>query len=192
MTNTRDFLRSRRSCRLAVALVSLGLLGCKGDAEPERATARLVDAQGRDVGTATLREIEEGVLIELEIQGMPAGEHGMHVHERGECTAPDFESAGEHLALGGARHGLADEGWHGAHAGDLVNLVVDDAGQARTFRVVIGATLDRDAAADSPSLLRPGGTAIVVHDQPDDYRSEPAGASGERIACGVVEPAARG
>lgn len=195
MITIHDSACQRRSSRLAVALVSLGLvsgMSCKGDSEPARATARLVDAQGKGVGTATLREVEEGVLVELEIDGLPAGEHAVHVHERGECTPPGFESAGGHLTVAGAEHGLADEGWQGAHSGDLVNLVVDDSGQARTFRMVIGATLDRDAAADSASLLRAGGTSIVVHDQPDDYRTEPAGASGERIACGVVEAAARG
>lgn len=192
MTSIQDSLCSSRSSRLVVALLSLGLIGCKGESEPDRATARIVDAQGQSVGTASFREIEEGVLVELELEGLPAGEHAVHLHERGECTPPGFETAGGHLALGGSEHGLADEGWQGAHAGDLVNLIVDDSGQARTFRVVIGATLDRDAAADSSSLLRSGGTAIVIHDQPDDYRTEPAGASGERIACGVVEPAARG
>jgi len=194
MTTNRTCFRSSRSGRLAVALVSLWLAsGCDGgSAEPERATARLVDAQGQIVGTASLQEIEDGVLVELEIDGLPAGEHGIHVHERGECTPPTFESAGGHLALGGTEHGLADEGWQRAHAGDLVNLIVDDSGQARTHRVVIGATLDRNAAANSPSLLRSGGTAIVVHADPDDYRTEPAGASGEPLACGVVEVAAGG
>lgn len=182
--------RILRSVGLGMALLSLAAGGCKEGSESARATAQLHDPQGKPIGTVKLQELEEGVLLTLEIDALPPGEHAVHVHEVGECTAPSFESAGEHLAFNGARHGLADEGFKGAHAGDLVDLVVDDAGMARTHRVVIGATLDRDAPSGSKSLLRAGGTAIVIHADRDDYRTEPAGASGDRIACGVITAAA--
>lgn len=177
---------------LATAVVSLAAWGCNGSAEAGHATARLHDAAGRQVGTAQFQVVDDGVLMTLELDGLPPGEHALHVHERGACEPPSFESAGGHLALPGSRHGLADEGVTGAHTGDLVSVIVDDAGRAKTHRVVMGATLDRDAPGDTASLLREGGTSIVIHAQPDDYRSEPSGASGDRIACGVIERAAAG
>ena len=172
---------------LATALLSLVLLGaagCKGE-EGARATARLVDATGKDVGTATFRTIDEGVLVSIDAYGLPPGVHAVHVHERGECTTPSFESAGDHFNPFSQDHGFADEG--GAHAGDLENLVANDAGTAQTHRVLRGVTLEPDAAANAPSLLRQGGTAIVIHADPDDYRTDPAGNAGSRIACGVIQ-----
>jgi superoxide dismutase, Cu-Zn family len=173
--------------RLGTALLSialLGAIGCRDDGEA-RATARLVDTNGRELGTATFRAIDEGVLVTIEAQGLPPGVHAVHVHERGECAPPSFESAGDHFNPFAKGHGFADE--DGAHAGDLENLVADDAGKVHALRVVKGATLDRNAATSAPSLLRAGGTALVIHVDPDDYRSEPAGNAGSRIACGVIE-----
>jgi Cu-Zn family superoxide dismutase len=173
---------------LSVAL--LGAVGCDddgGDGDPAaRATARMIDADGNEIGTARFRTIEEGVLVTIDAYDLPPGEHAVHLHERAVCLAPSFESAGSHFDPHEEDHGFADE--DGAHAGDLENLFVADDGTVHAYRVLEDVTLARGTAASSSSLLREGGTAIVIHMEPDDYRTDPAGNSGTRIACGEIEP----
>ena len=178
---------------LGTALLSFALLGASGcdddggnGDQVARATARIIDADGNDVGTARFRTIEEGVLVTIDAHGLPPGEHAVHVHERGVCLPPSFESTSSHFDPHHEDHGFADE--DGAHDGDLENLYVDDDGNVHAYRVLEDVTLKRDAAASSSSLLREGGTAIVIHMEPDDYRTEPAGNSGARIACGEIQP----
>jgi Cu-Zn family superoxide dismutase len=146
---------------------------------PAQAKAELKNAQGQVVGEVTLTESPHGVLIHAALTGVPAGPHAFHVHETGACVAP-FTSAGGHFNPGAKQHGI--ENPMGMHAGDMPNIEVPREG-ALTFDV-----LDRDVTlGPGPnSLLRPGGTAIVVHQVGDDYKSDPAGAAGARIACGVI------
>jgi Cu-Zn family superoxide dismutase len=139
--------------------------------------ASLADAQGKPVGSVTLRETPNGVLVEAELAGLPPGEHGFHVHEKGACTPP-FESAGNHLAEPDSPHGFLVAA--GPHAGDLPNLVVARDGRARAQLFAAGLRFEQIRDGD--------GAAIVVHAEPDDHQSQPAGASGDRIACGVIGP----
>jgi Cu-Zn family superoxide dismutase len=136
--------------------------------------ARMKTADGADIGTVTLREMRAGVLVEVDLAGLPAGPHGIHIHETGACT-PDFEAAGEHLAPDGGEHGFAQT--ETPHAGDLPNLVVFEEGTGRAefmnWRVSFEDLLDDD------------GSAVIVHAREDTYM-DPASA-GERLACGVVE-----
>lgn len=148
------------------------------------AEAILRDVQGRQIGTASFWRETEGVRLDLRIAGLPPGEHGVHVHEHGVCEAPAFTSAGGHLNPVGNNHGLASAT---PHAGDLPNLLADAEGNTVYSTVTPRVTL---ATGEPTSLLRPGGTALVVHAGPDDQITDPSGASGARIACGVIVPAA--
>jgi Cu-Zn family superoxide dismutase len=145
------------------------------------AKADLIDARGNRVGTAVLTQMPAGVLIRLDVSGLQPGERAFHIHESGRCEPPGFESAGGHFNPAGKEHGFANPRGH--HLGDLPNLVVAEDGTSRTEVLVQGAKLaDGDRA-----LLRSGGTALVIHARADDYHTDPAGAAGDRLACGVIE-----
>lgn len=138
-----------------------------------------VDAQGQEIGTAELTGTPNGVLIRIDVEGLPPGQHGFHVHETGTCEPPEFTSAGGHYNPEGESHGFLTEG---AHVGDLLNLTVPGDG------AVVHEALARDASLDGENaLLDDDGSALVIHAGPDDYRTDPSGQSGARIACAVVE-----
>jgi len=152
---------------------------------PGRATATLKNAQGADVGTATITPAQGGgVSISATLTKLPPGTHAFHIHTTGTCTAPDFTSAGGHFNPGAKQHGTENPNGH--HAGDLPNFSVTDANVAvHVSYTVPDVTLD-----DSPnSLFHTGGTALVVHGAADDNKTDPAGNAGPRIACGVIEKA---
>jgi len=144
------------------------------------ATARLAGPDGADIGSVTLTEMPNGVLLEAKLRGLPPGEHGFHIHEKGACT-PDFEAAGGHFAGGGDKHGYAAEG--GPHAGDMPNIHVPASGEL-TIQVFNGNVTLEDGEG---MLLDDDGSAIVIHAKADDYKSQPSGDAGDRIACGVIE-----
>jgi Cu-Zn family superoxide dismutase len=174
----------------AALLGSLLLSGC-GGRQPgpggnplpkPTATAKLTDTSGTQIGLAIFTATDTGTTVGISVAGLPPGLHGLHLHEPGRCTPPDFGSAGGHFNPTARRHGL--ENAEGPHLGDLPNLLVQENGSADTT-----FSLDPVLLRPGPlSLLRPAGTAIVVHAEPDDQRSDPSGGSGARIACGAVEP----
>ncbi len=143
------------------------------------AKAELKDAQGQAVGQATLRETPHGVLIHATLTGIPGGVHAFHIHQTGKCEAP-FNSAGGHFSPVAAQHGI--ENAMGMHAGDMPNFVVP-AGAKMAINVLVP---DVTLKAGPNSLLREGGTSLVIHQGPDDNRTDPAGNAGTRIACGVI------
>jgi Cu-Zn family superoxide dismutase len=145
------------------------------------AKAALKSAEGKDVGTATFTPGKDGVEVSVQATGLPPGKHGIHIHAAGKCEAPEFKSAGGHFNPAGHKHGLHNP--EGAHAGDLPNLTVGNDGKAKATFTARGATL----GAGEGSLFGPEGTALVIHAGEDDEKSDPAGNSGARIACGVVE-----
>jgi Cu-Zn family superoxide dismutase len=143
------------------------------------ATAQLQDARGATKASATAEQIASGIRIRLEATGMPAGTYAAHVHTTGACVAPDFTSAGPHWNPTGAQHGKDNPA--GMHKGDLPNLEVRTDGRGRLEYIIAAAAL---ASGPAP-LLDSDGAALVVHAKLDDYRTDPAGNAGARIACGV-------
>jgi len=149
------------------------------------AAARLVDVSGRGVGEAVIVQQRKGVRLVLDVTGLAPGTKAVHIHEVGRCDPPSFESAGAHFNPAKAEHGTANP--RGPHAGDLPNVTVETGGRGH-----LEATATRVSLEKGPtSLLDADGSAIVVHERPDDMRTDPAGDSGARIACGVVTPSGR-
>lgn len=144
-----------------------------------QATATMQDADGNDVGTVSLDENGNGVLIRAELSGLPPGEHAFHIHETGSCE-DGFAAAGDHYNPTGAEHGTLNPA--GAHAGDTPNIWVAESGDAVHHVITADVTLADDA---DNTLFDDDGSAIVIHENPDSYEAD-AGAGG-RIACGVIE-----
>lgn len=143
-----------------------------------------VDIENTDeenVGTATLTEEDEGVLVNFKGENLSKGTHGFHIHEKGECEAPDFESAGDHFNPDDADHGFDEE--DGPHAGDMPNIAVGEDGKVHQSFLLEDVTLDTD---DDYSLVDDKGTALVIHEEADDSESQPAGDAGDRMACGTI------
>ena len=147
----------------------------------ESATVTLRDAEGKDVTTLTLSDSGNGILVTGTLTEVPPGPHAIHFHEVGKCEAP-FESAGGHFNPTSHQHGILNAEGH--HAGDMPNVVMPEAGQGTIQIFASGVTL---VAGIDGSLRDEDSTAIVIHAGPDDYKTDPAGDSGDRIACGVVE-----
>jgi superoxide dismutase, Cu-Zn family len=156
------------------------LVSATAFAATKGATADLKDAQGKDVGVLKIKAVKDGVEITGKIAGLPDGAHAIHIHAVGTCTAPDFKSAGPHFNPEKKQHGTLNPQGH--HAGDLPNLTVAK-GKAKVKIEAKGVTL---ADTGDNSLFHTGGTALVVHAKADDYKSDPAGNAGDRIACGVI------
>ncbi|MFL5813623.1 MAG: superoxide dismutase family protein [Bdellovibrionia bacterium] len=150
------------------------------------ARADIINSTGKKIGTATLMETKSGVQISLTANDLSPGAHGMHIHEKGSCEGPDFKSAGGHFNPDKRSHGFKNPQGH--HAGDLNNITVGSDGTVKEKLVVRDVTL-RPGAENS--LMQSGGTSLVIHEKADDEKSDPAGNSGGRIACGVIASTAK-
>jgi superoxide dismutase, Cu-Zn family len=174
----------KKAGSLVVCCICLLAAGSAFAGGKMKAKAEIRDASGKSIGQATLTEQKKGVQVKLKVAGLPPGKHGFHIHETGTCTPPDFKSAGGHFNPFDKHHGIDNP--QGKHAGDFPNLAVKDDGKAEVTALAEGATLKKGKAG---SLLKEGGTAIVIHADPDDNMSDPAGNAGARIACGVIAKA---
>ena len=142
----------------------------------------LKTAQGQDAGTVLMKQMKDGVKVKVKLMNLPPGDHGVHVHQKAACDAPDFKSAGPHFNPDSKQHGSKNPA--GPHAGDMpVNVTVGADGTGTAEFVATGISLIPDAPN---SIVANGGTSIVVHEKADDMMTDPSGNSGARIACGVV------
>ena len=160
---------------------AIALLALTSAASAQSGKATLKNAEGKEVGTAQLSQTPHGVLVSLTLKGIAAGEHAFHVHQTGKCEPP-FTTAGGHFNPASKKHGImaAD----GPHAGDMPNLHIPADGNLAVEVVNAAVTLDKDKPN---SLYKPEGTALIIHAGKDDYKTDPTGDAGGRIACGVIE-----
>ena len=144
------------------------------------ATATLNSASGSSVtGTANFTQVSDmTVRMDLEVQNLTPGDHALHLHQFGDCSAPDAISAGGHWNPSEMAHGKRGEGDY--HAGDVVNLTADANGNVSWSDEIMGWTI---GGADSTNILN---KAVIIHDSPDDFETQPTGNAGGRVACGVI------
>ena len=159
---------------------ALTLVACSTLQAPPSATASLQPTKGNQVsGRVTFTQQAQGVLVAVDVQGLTANaEHGFHIHEKGDCSSGDGMSTGGHFNPATKDHGMPNSSM--SHAGDMPNIKSDANGNA-TYT----AKLHGFAVNTGPNGIV--GRSVVVHRDPDDYKSQPAGNSGPRIACGLIK-----
>ena len=172
-----------------LAGIALGLSGCSNQSkathrsgEALKAVSRLQPTTGNSVnGTVSFEETEKGIHIVARLSGLTPGDHGFHIHAKGDCSSNDGKSAGGHFNPHEDSHGKP----HSAerHVGDLSNITADANGNAKYNRV--------DTVVSFGGVNRIIGKGIIIHARADDLTSQPTGAAGPRIACGVIELAVR-
>ncbi len=169
--------------RIALCLAAFAALTVPALAQTATATANVLDLEGKSLGTLTLETMDGHVHISGSLTGLPAGDHGIHIHEKGACDAAGkFASAGGHFNPTAHQHGKDNP--EGPHAGDLPNITVPPEGAG----ALVDFTDESVTLGEGEnSLLDADGSAIVVHADQDDYKTDPSGNSGDRIACGVIE-----
>ncbi|WP_157216244.1 superoxide dismutase family protein [Flavisphingomonas formosensis] len=165
---------------VATAIMFTGAAGTAIAAPTQKAGAVLSDASGAQKATATLTQMRKGIRLVVDATGLPAGVHGVHLHTVGQCAAPDFASAGGHWNPTHKMHGKDNP--MGEHMGDLPNITIGADGVGHLDTMIPNAML---SGGEMP-LLDADGAAVVIHATADDYKTDPSGNSGGRIACGVL------
>ncbi len=168
---------------LVVCACALVLAGCAGvNLRSATAVAKLAPTRDSQVsGTVAFTQEGDKVRVEARIVGLKPGLHGFHVHEHGDCTAPDGSSAGPHFNPHAGEHGGVDTSTR--HAGDLGNIEAGEDGVAVYRAQVAGISL----GSGTDSII---GRSVIVHENPDDLSSQPAGGAGARLACGLISKSA--
>jgi Cu-Zn family superoxide dismutase len=170
----------RSSLRL-FGLTAVLLAAATLPSQAQTAKASLQNAEGKDAGSVTLTQTPHGVLLALTLKGIPAGEHAFHVHAVGKCEAP-FTSAGGHFNPESKKHGVM--AMEGSHAGDMPNLFVPASGELKVEVINAAITLEK---GKPNSVFDADGSAVIVHAGVDDYKTDPTGNAGDRIACGLIQ-----
>lgn len=178
-------MRSEWMSLTSLMIIPMTLVGCgdsgvsPGDVSGNVARAQLLGADQTEYGEVIVAQGDGQLIVNINAINMSPGPHGVHIHAVGKCEAPDFKSAGGHWNPTEKEHGFENQ--KGAHMGDLFNLDIGDDGTGSLEAAIEGGSLKEGEGA----LLDADGAAFVVHEGPDDLKTDPSGESGGRLACGV-------
>ena len=167
---------------IALLLIGLGVVSASAQ-QGKTKVIQMRDGKGDSVGMTVISPAGKGVSVKLSLKGLTPGKHALHFHQVAKCEGPDFKSAGAHFNPENKKHGTQNP--EGPHAGDMMNFTVKKNGTANATVADRMVTLSPSGAN---SLFANGGTALVVHAGADDYKTDPAGNAGDRIACGAIMP----
>jgi Cu-Zn family superoxide dismutase len=185
--DTNKFFRSKEANKMdrkldvmALAGILFFLIYTTNAGAQNRAHADIINAEGKSIGTASLRETKDGVVMTVTVKGLPEGLHAVHFHSVGKCESPAFTSAGPHFNPWNKKHGLKNPA--GPHAGDLPDMYVQRNGVGRYEVLADSITL----GSAETSIFDVDRTSLIIHATADDNITDPTGNSGDRIACGVI------
>jgi Cu-Zn family superoxide dismutase len=178
--DARDVLNMENDAQAVPVNGAAETLGTSTTGTGMMQSAQLRTADGRQVGTVSTRDEGGVTVMTVAVQGMPQGTYGMHVHAVGKCEGPKFESAGAHWNPENRQHGTANP--QGPHAGDLENITVGQAGSGGVTANLRNVAL----RGGMTPMFDQDGAALMIHAKADDYRTDPSGNSGDRIACAVL------
>jgi len=148
----------------------------------EAIAVSIINTKGEAIGKAILTEREGKVSIHVEAEKLPPGVHAIHIHENGSCEPPKFTTAGAHFNPTSKEHGFNNP--KGFHLGDLPNITVGADGKVAADLITAVVTLQPNKPN---SIIKQDGTSLIIHAKADDYKTDPSGNSGDRIACGVIK-----
>ena len=175
-------LQKSLTITLSLALFA-GLASAQTAPKMEMRTSSLKAANGQVIGEVTVTAAPNGVILRVRAKGLSPGWHGMHFHDKADCSDPAFKNSGGHIqAKTPAVHGMLNADF--SHAGDLPNLYVNADGSATVELYSALVTLNR--IDTRPALLDEDGSALVIHADPDDYKTQPVGGAGDRVACAPI------
>lgn len=172
---------TRVGAAIALAVTVAACATSRPSAPAPFAQATLRSTTGAEVGTATFRQVDGAIRVDVNVRGVADGAHGLHIHTVGRCDPPAFASAGGHLNPDGHKHGTKNPA--GPHAGDLPNVIINGGRSSGYTAMTLRVTNDAGPAG----LFDADGAAIVLHADADDDMTDPAGNAGARIACGVIQ-----
>jgi len=183
----RNFLGSSLALTAMMSLTACVTVNVDLDETPDyeeaSITVPVINTNRVDVGTAILIDAPDGIFMALSLTNMPAGWHGMHFHEKADCSSADFTSSGKHINPSGREHGLLNPA--GPDNADLPNVYAHADGVIRAE--VFSDRVSLNGRGGRPALLDADGSALVVHANPDDQITQPIGGAGGRIACGAIQ-----
>jgi Cu-Zn family superoxide dismutase len=178
MTMRHQLVVGGLACFAVLALSGAGAVAAGNAPAAKGAAAAVEPTQGHQVkGTITFTPVADGVRVVADLTGLTPGDHGFHIHEKGDCSAPDGTSAGGHFNPGNSPHGAPDAAAH--HAGDLGNVTAGADGKAHLDQVFKFLSLS------GPDTIV--GRGLIVHAGKDDMTTQPTGNAGAREACGVIK-----
>ncbi|MBD3272141.1 MAG: superoxide dismutase family protein [Elusimicrobia bacterium] len=172
--------------KLWAGICMIMVTGCAQQitAESLKAQANVMNRQGENVGKVVFEQTDQGAMaVRVELHSFKTGTHALHIHEHAACEPPDFNSAGGHFNPFGTEHGFLNTQGH--HAGDLPNITVDEDGTCSMSFVTNQITLRKNR---KNAIIGGQGRSVVIHENPDDYFTDPAGRGGKRIGCGLIKP----